>query len=99
MIRCTALEEREFSDDRNEVRVDRLACPRSRCVNEYRMRYVVRTRETWIPQGADARDRALFATLRDFTIRVEDAVRRSNCGRQFDVPSQHSLAFLQSGSL
>ena len=61
------------------------------------MRWVVRTRKDRIPPGADARDRALYAKLRDYMIRVDDAVTCKTCGKKFDVPSQHSMVFLQQG--
>ena len=98
MIRSVALEERDFFDDRNEIRPDRLMCRRWRRANEYRMRWVVRTRKAGIPPGVDARDRALCGKRRDSMIRVDDAVTCSTCGKKFDIPSQHSLVFLQPGS-
>jgi hypothetical protein len=98
MIQGMALEERDFFDERNETRTDRLTCPRCRRVNEYRMRWLVRTRKARIPPGADTRDRALFARLRHYPIRVDDAVTCSACGKKFDIPSQHSLVFIQPGS-
>ena len=61
------------------------------------MRWVVRTRKDRIPPGADERDRALFAKLRDYMIRVDDSVTCKTCGKKFDVPSQHSMVFLQQG--
>ena len=51
-----------------------------------------------IPHGADEGDRALFAKLRDYMIRVDDAVMCKTCGKKFDIPSQHSLVFIQQGS-
>jgi hypothetical protein len=98
MIFRMAIDERDFFDDRSEIRTDRLMCPRCKRVNEYRMRWVVRTRKSRIPPGADARDRALFAKLRDYMIRVDDSVTCSTCGKKFDIPSQHSLVFIQPGS-
>jgi hypothetical protein len=62
------------------------------------MRWVVRTKKGRLPPGADARDRALFAQLRDYMIRIDDAVTCKSCGRKFDIPSQHSLVFLQPGA-
>jgi hypothetical protein len=59
------------------------------------MRWVVRTRKDRLPPGADERDRALFAKLRNYMIRVDDAVTCKTCGKKFDVPSQHSMVFLQ----
>jgi hypothetical protein len=61
------------------------------------MRWVVRTRKDRIPHGADERDRALFAKLRDYMIRVDDAVTCKTCGKKFDIPSQHSMVFIQDG--
>ncbi|HEV3061484.1 MAG TPA: hypothetical protein VGY48_24760 [Vicinamibacterales bacterium] len=92
-----ALDERDFFNNRSETRTDTLTCPRCKRANDYQMRWVVRTRKDRIPPGADERDRALFAKLRDYMIRVDDAVTCRTCGKKFDVPSQHSMVFLQSG--
>jgi hypothetical protein len=54
----------------------------------------VRTRKDRIPNGADERDRAMFAKLRDYMIRVDDAVTCKTCGKKFDIPSQHSMVFI-----
>ena len=87
-----ALDERDFFNDRNEVRSDTLRCRRS---SDYQMRWLVRTKKDRIPPGADERNRALFAKLRDEMIRV-DAVTYKTCGKNFDIPSQHSLVFLHT---
>jgi hypothetical protein len=89
------LDERDFFNSRNETRTDKLTCPRCKRVNDYQMRWVVRTKKDRIPPGADARDRALYAKLRDYMIRVDDSVACKTCGKKFDIPSQHSMVFLQ----
>src|SRR4029079_14779984 len=89
-----ALDERDFFNSRNETRSDKLNCPRCKRVNEYQMRWVVRIRKARIPNGADERDRAMFAKLRDYMIRVDDAVTCKTCGKKFDIPSQHSMVFI-----
>jgi hypothetical protein len=91
------MDERDFFNSRNETRNDKLSCPRCKRVNEYQMRWVVRTRKDRIPQGADARDRALYAKLRDYMIRVDDSVTCKTCGKKFDIPSQHSMVFIDKG--
>jgi hypothetical protein len=91
------VDERDFFNSRNETRTDKLSCPRCKRVNEYQMRWVVRMRKDRIPPGADARDRALYAKLRDYMIRVDDSVTCKTCGKKFDIPSQHSMVFLQKG--
>jgi len=93
-----ALDERDFFNNRNETRVDKLACPRCKRTNEYQMRWVVRTRKDRLPPGADARDRALFDKLRDYMIRIDDSVVCKTCRTKFDIPSQHSMVFLQKGA-
>ena len=94
-----ALDERDFFNNRNETRTDRLICPRCKRTNDYQMRWVVRTRKDRVPPGADARDRALFEKLRDYMIRIDDAVTCKTCGKKFDIPSQHSMVFLEKGAV
>ena len=97
MIASMALDERDFFNNRNETRNDTLTCPRCKRANEYQMRWVVRTRKDRVPPGADERDKALYAKLRDYMIRIDDAVTCKTCGKKFDIPSQHSMVFLQKG--
>src|SRR4029077_992388 len=92
-----ALDERDFFNNRNETRTDKLMCPRCKRVNEYQMRWVVRTKKDRIPSGADERDRALYAKLRDYMIRIDDVVNCATCRTRFEVPSHQSLVFLQPG--
>jgi len=93
-----ALDERDFFNSRNETRNDTLICPRCRRANEYPMRWVVRMKKDRLPPGADARDRALFEKLRDYMIRIDDNVVCKTCRTKFDIPSQHSMVFLQKGA-
>lgn len=91
------MDERDFFNNRNETRTDKLVCPRCKRANDYQMRWVVRTRKDRIPNGADARDKALFEKLKDYMIRIDDAVTCKTCGKKFDIPSQHSMVFLEKG--
>jgi hypothetical protein len=50
-----------------------------------------------LPSGSDERDRALYAKLRDYMIRVDDSVTCKTCGKKFDIPSQHSMVFIEKG--
>jgi hypothetical protein len=89
-----ALDERAFFSDRNENRNERLSCPRCRRTNEYSVRWVRRTKKDRLPSGADERDRAKFAKLRDHLIRVDDEVTCKACSKRFEIPSMHSLLFV-----
>ena len=89
-----ALDERAFFFDKNENRNERLSCPRCRRTNEYSVRWVRRTKKDRLPPGADERDRAKFAKLRDHLIRVDDEVVCKSCSKKFEIPSMHSLLFV-----
>ena len=93
-----ALDERDFFNNKNETRTDKLTCPRCKRENDYQMRWVVRTRKDRLPSGADERDKALYAKLRDYMIRVDDAVTCKTCGKKFYIPSQHSMVFIEKGT-
>ncbi len=89
-----SLDERAFFFDKNETRPARYACPRCRRTNEYSVRWVRRVKKDRLPPGADERDRAKFAKLRDHLIRVEDELVCKTCGKKFEIPSLHSLLFV-----
>ena len=90
------LDERDFFNNKNETRVDKLTCPRCKRVNDYQMRWVVRTKKDRLPHGADERDRALYAKLRDYLIRMDDDVTCKACGKRFEIPSHQSMVFLDA---
>ena len=70
--------------------VNRLAGGREAVTHEE----VRRIKKDRIPSGADDRDRAMYEKLRDYLIRVDDTVTCKTCQRKFDIPSQHSLIFV-----
>ena len=53
-----------------------------------------RTKKDRLPGNADERDRAKFAKLRDHLIRVDDELTWKTCGKRFEIPSMHSLVFV-----
>jgi len=92
--RFVALDERAFFSDRNETRPARYTCNRCRRTNDYTIRWVRRVKKDRLPPGADERDRAKFAKLRDHLIRVDDEVVCKSCGKKIEIPSLHSLLFV-----
>jgi hypothetical protein len=89
-----ALDERAFFTDRNETRPARYQCTKCHRTSEYTVRWVRRVKKDRLPSGADERDRAKFAKLRDHLIRVDDELVCKTCGRKFEIPSLHSLLFV-----
>jgi hypothetical protein len=97
-IRCyhrgMALDERALFTEKSETRPGRYQCPRCRRTAEYRIRWVRRSKKDKPPAGSDDVDRAKFAKLRDYLLRLDDEVTCSTCGKKFEIPSQHSLMFV-----
>lgn len=58
------------------------------------VRWMRRTKKKSLPPGADARDRALYAKLRDYLIRMDDDVTCKTCQKRFEIPSHQSMVFL-----
>src|SRR5215210_7657601 len=89
-----AFDERAFFTEKAETRPGRYQCPKCRRTNEYSIRWVRRSKKDRLPHGADENDRAKFAKLRDYMLRLDDEVTCKTCGKKFEIPSQHSLMFV-----
>lgn len=89
-----ALDERAFFTEKPETRTGKYQCPRCRRTNDYAVRWVRRSKKDRLPSGADDGDRAKFAKVRDHLLRVDDEVTCKTCGKKFEIPSQHSLMFV-----
>lgn len=89
-----SLDERAFFNEKPENRSGRYQCPKCRRTNEYNVRWVRRTKKDRLPGGANDEDRAKFAKLRNYLLRVEDEVICRTCGKKFEIPSQQSLLFI-----
>lgn len=89
-----ALDERTCFVPTPETRPGHYECPRCRRRHRYAVRWVRHVKKRRPPAGADREDRAAFAKLRDYLLRLDDAVRCKTCGKTFEIPSQHSLVFV-----
>ena len=89
-----ALDERAFFNEKPESRPGSYQCPKCRRTSEYAIRWVRRTKKDRPPQNADASDKAKFEKLRDYLLRLDDQVVCKTCGRKFEIPSQHSLVYV-----
>jgi hypothetical protein len=88
------VDERAFFTEKPETRPARYQCPRCRRTGEYGVRWVRRSKKDRLPPGADEGDRAKFAKVRDYLLRLDDEVICKACGKKFEIPSQHSLMFV-----
>jgi transcription elongation factor Elf1 len=89
-----AFDERAFFTERPENRQTKYQCPKCRRMGEYSIRWVRRSKKDRLPPGADEADRAKFAKLRDYLLRLDEEITCKTCGKKFEIPSQHSLMFV-----
>jgi len=90
------MDERDFFTERPQQLPAQYSCPRCKRRNEYQVRWMRRTKKDRLPPGADARDRALYAKLRDYLIRMDEDVTCKTCGKRFEIPSHQSMVFVDS---
>jgi DNA-directed RNA polymerase subunit RPC12/RpoP len=88
-----AFDERAFFNEKPETRQGRYQCPKCHRSAEYSIRWVRRAKKDRLPPGANEEDRARYAKLRDYLLRLDDEVKCTTCGKKFEIPSQHSLMF------
>ena len=90
------MDERDFFTERAVQLPAQYTCPRCKRRNEYQVRWMRRTKKDRLPPGADARDRALYAKLKDYLIRMDDDVVCKTCQKRFEIPSHQSMVFVDS---
>ena len=89
------MDERQFFTEKPEQRTARYQCPKCRRTNDYSVRWIRRTRKAQVPNGADARDRAMFDKVKDHLVRVDDDLVCPTCRRKFEFPSHRNIVFLE----
>jgi transcription elongation factor Elf1 len=89
-----AFDERAFFSEKPETRPAKYQCPKCRRTSDYQIRWVRRSKKDRPPAGADEVDREKFAKLRNYLLRLDDEVTCKACGKRFEIPSQHSLMFV-----
>jgi len=92
------MEERDFFDERAELKTHTLTCPHCGKADEYQLSWLVRHKKSSLPRHADERDRARFAKAQSYMVRKDDmaACKNVRCRKRFDVAGLQSVAFLQS---
>ena len=89
-----SLDERAFFNEKSETRQGRYTCPKRRRGGDYTIRWVRRMKKDRLPPNARDEDRAKFAKLRDYLLRLDDEVVCKSCGKKFEIPSQQSMVFV-----
>jgi len=88
------MEERDFYTERPETRSAEYSCPRCKRSNSYQVRWLRRSKRNQLPPRADERDRAMFAKLRDYLLRLDDDVTCKTCQKRFEIPSYQTMVYV-----
>jgi hypothetical protein len=89
-----SVDERSLFTAKPETRPGSYQCPRCRRTGEYSVRWMRHSKKDRLPPGGDEADRVKFAKLRNYLLRLDDEVTCRFCSKRFEIPSQHSLIFL-----
>jgi hypothetical protein len=90
------MNERDFFNEKEEIKKATFNCPHCRQSAEYDVRWLKRTRKAQIPRGASEQDRMRFQKSRDYLVRIDDMVACKNvrCRRRFEIPTSQSVVFI-----
>ena len=90
-------DERDFFDERTEVKTHSLTCPNCGQAADYALTWLVRRKRPRLTGYADAGREARFAKARSYMVRRDDLVGCQNirCRKRFDIAGLQSVAFLE----
>ncbi|MEK6334627.1 MAG: hypothetical protein AABM67_06730 [Acidobacteriota bacterium] len=88
------MNERDFFNEKQEVKQALFSCPHCRQRGDYEVRWIRRTKKPQLPRGASQDDKARFQNSRDYMVRVDDMLACRSCRKRFDIPSSQSVVFI-----
>ncbi len=90
-------EERDFFEERTEVKTHTLTCPNCQQEADYALTWLVRRKRPRLTGYADAAREARFAKAKSYMVRRDDQVACQNirCRKRFEIAGLQSVAFLQ----
>ncbi len=84
------MDEKRFYEEKEETKQMQLICPHCRQENSYPVRWMVRTKRSQVPAGANDQDREGFKKARSYMVRVDNllACRNIRCRKRFELTGQ-----------
>ena len=93
-------DERDFFDERTEVKTHSLICPHCQQSADYALTWLVRRKRARLTGYADAAREARFAKAKSYMVRRDDQVGCQNirCRKRFEIAGLQSVAFLEDAA-
>ncbi len=90
-------DERDFFDERTEVKTHTFTCPNCQQQADYALTWLVRRKRARLTGYADAAREARFAKARSYMVRRDDQVGCQNvrCRKRFEIAGLQSVAFFE----
>ena len=90
-------DERDFFDERTEVKTHSLTCPHCQQAADYALTWLVRRKRARLTGYADAAREARFGKARSYMVRRDDQVGCQNirCRKRFEIAGLQTVAFLE----
>ena len=93
-------DEKNFFEERNEVKPHTLLCPNCNQTADYALTWLVRRKRDHPAGYADDATRARFEKARSYMVRRDDQVACQNvrCRKRFEIAGVQTVAFLQDAA-
>lgn len=90
------MNERDIFDERQEVKTANYSCRFCGQRNDYKVRWLKRTKKRNAPGRLNEHERMQFEKSRDYMVRIDDQLMCANdrCRRRFEIPSSQSVVFI-----
>ena len=90
------MNEKDIFDETQELKTASYACSFCGERNDYKVRWLKRTKKRQAPRGLNEHQRSQFHNSRDYMVRIDDTLNCSNnrCRRRFEIPSSQSVVFI-----
>lgn len=85
------MDERNFYNEKEEVRKIKLICPSCRGEFEAPVRWKVCRKKRELPRGAGEEDRKRFAKASSYMVRLDDLVACYKCRKRFELTGQSTV--------
>ena len=87
------MDEKRFYEEKEQTKQVQLICPHCRQEGTFPVRWMLRTKKSQIPGGANDDDRARFGKARSYMVRIDDMVacRNIRCRKRFELTGQTVL--------
>lgn len=93
-------DERNFFDERTEVKPHTMTCPNCQQTADYALTWLVRRKRDHPAGYADDATRARFEKARSYMVRRDDQVvcQNARCHKRFEIAGIQSVAFLEDAA-